>query len=74
MAEESKHVGRGRVWICEDFWRNGRIIQPGCGFIGMYKPENDRTKFMGRRCPSCGVKVTYHDTGEIALVDMDTIG
>lgn len=72
MAPKEFGIGRGRVWICQDFFRNARLVQPGCGFIGLYKPENDRTKFMGRRCPSCGVKVTYQDTGEVCRIEMES--
>lgn len=65
-------VGRARVWICKDVGGYGDVVlRAGCGYIGLYKPENDNQKFFGRKCPSCGTKVTYRDTGEICRIEME---
>lgn len=60
--------GRGAVWICEDFYKDAQFMTAGCGFIGMYKPETDKKK---RYCPSCDKAVTYHYTGDVALVAVE---
>ncbi len=70
MAESK--AGLADVWICKDQYnRQARRTQVGCGYIGLYKPEYNKVGFFNRRCPSCGKAGTYKDTGERCRIEME---